>query len=421
MLNTTLISGRDVTSGVENEYFKRKKKMSWTDKKFNFSFMSTTRTRSRTQQEYAKRNIEDHKVIAANLRKLKKLQKRWFVLYSGDLDGSHPAHLEYHENEKNWREHKPPRNEYILEECLNICQREGRDQKFKYVIDVVSLQEFLSIVFEEEQELKLWLDHLLSLQKGRSVDGKIPKPNYDHVFPVQVKSFKPEESANTYLISGPHRLCVTSEDLRFFPQGCLKPVIFRLESVRSHICIDKMFHFQTGRSSPSGAGTLILQCDDRENAGTLNNAVNHAMRNAKDAAKTRQSHQTRRRDHPHDVSTNSLNTSSITDDIRRRSESMSKIDKSRLGTSMPKPAIQPVNHIDPSMQSRTRTISEGNHMESHRGGRSWGPSYMRTGGGKSGSLFSGSPLSPNQGSYVSSESAGSSNSIDDADFFHTRQ
>lgn len=60
-------------------------------------------------------------------------------------------------------------------------------------------------------------------------------------------------------------------------------------------------------------------------------------------------------------------------------------------------------------------------MESHRGGRTWGPSSMRGGGGKSVSLLSGSPLSPNQGSYVSSESAGSSNSIDEADYFHTRQ
>ncbi|TRY77140.1 hypothetical protein TCAL_04037 [Tigriopus californicus] len=424
-LPMTSMSGSSTPTG-ENppiiEYFKRKKKMSWTEKKFNFPFISSNRSRSRTQHEYAKRDIEAQKVISASLRKLKKLQKRWFVLYSASEDGSHPAHLEYHENEKNWRDHKPPRNEYILDECLNICQRESRDQKFKYVIDVVSLHEFLSIVFEEELELKIWLDHLLSLQKGRSADGKIPKPNYDQVFPVQVKYFKAEDSSNTYLMSGPHRLCVTPEDLRFFPQGQLKPVIFRLESVRSHMCSDRMFHFQTGRSSPSGAGTLTLQCDDKDNAVTLNNAANHAMRNAKDVASSRQnSHAIRSRDHRHDISSTSLNTSSISEDIRRRSESLSKIDKSRAGTSMPKPSIQPTSYIEPSLQSRTRTISEGNHMESHRGGRTWGPSSMRGGGGKSVSLLSGSPLSPNQGSYVSSESAGSSNSIDEADYFHTRQ
>ena len=51
-----------------------------------------------------------------------------------------------------------------------------------------------------------------------------------------------------------------------------------------------------------------------------------------------------------------------------------------------------------------RTISEGNHMEPYRRGR-----------GKP-SISSGSPMSPSPGSCVSSESAGSSNSLDDADY-----
>ena len=71
--------------------------------------------------QYAKRDIEKDKVIAAYLRKLK-IRKRWFVLYADAADGSRPAHLEYHENEKAWRDHKSPRNEYILKDCLTICQ-----------------------------------------------------------------------------------------------------------------------------------------------------------------------------------------------------------------------------------------------------------------------------------------------------------
>ncbi len=53
-----------------------------------------------------------------------------------------------------------------------------------------------------------------------------------------------------------------------------------------------------------------------------------------------------------------------------------------------------------------RTTSEGN-TDAHR---------LRL-GGKSGSLVSsGSPLSPSPGSCVSSESAGSSNSLDETEF-----
>ena len=52
----------------------------------------------------------------------------------------------------------------------------------------------------------------------------------------------------------------------------------------------------------------------------------------------------------------------------------------------------------------SRTISEGNsHLEGHLSGRSRGGWHRPT-------LNSGSPLSP--GSFVSSESAGSSNSVD---------
>lgn len=51
--------------------------------------------------------------------------------------------------------------------------------------------------------------------------------------------------------------------------------------------------------------------------------ANHAMRNAKDVASSRQnSHAIRSRDHRHDISSTSLNTSSISEDIRRRSESL---------------------------------------------------------------------------------------------------
>ena len=65
-----------------------------------------------------------------------------------------------------------------------------------------------------------------------------------------------------------------------------------------------------------------------------------------------------------------------------------------------------------------RTTSEGNHMEIHRrraaaaGSSGVGGSSSKSSSG----MFSGSPMSPSPGSYVSSESAGSSNSLDEAEF-----
>ena len=47
-----------------------------------------------------------------------------------------------------------------------LQKRETKEDKF--VIDVVSVHDFLSIVFDDEQELKIWLDHLLSQQKGEN-------------------------------------------------------------------------------------------------------------------------------------------------------------------------------------------------------------------------------------------------------------
>ncbi len=52
-------------------------------------------------------------MLSEYLRKLKTNRRRWFVLYSGSP--SHPAHLEYHDNDRKWREGKPPSREIILE------------------------------------------------------------------------------------------------------------------------------------------------------------------------------------------------------------------------------------------------------------------------------------------------------------------
>ena len=39
-----------------------------------------------------------------------------------------PAHLEYHESEKKWKEGRVPNKDIILKDCFNICQKLGNIQ-----------------------------------------------------------------------------------------------------------------------------------------------------------------------------------------------------------------------------------------------------------------------------------------------------
>ena len=126
--------------------------------------------------------MEENKVLCAYLRKLKTNRKKWFVLYSA---GATPAHLEYHDNERKWKSGFPASRDIILQDCFNICKKkDSRDAKNKQVIAIYTLDDCLSILFEEEQELQNWLIQLLNLQKGNAEDGKIPKPKFENMWQV---------------------------------------------------------------------------------------------------------------------------------------------------------------------------------------------------------------------------------------------
>ena len=89
-----------------------------------------------------------------------------------------------------------------------------------------------------------------------------------------MKSFKPEDPArNHFTMTGQHRLCVTMEDLKFFPIGTIDPISFPIVTLRSCVCNDRFFQLNTGRSSFSGAGTLLIYCDDKDISSNLNRAV----------------------------------------------------------------------------------------------------------------------------------------------------
>ncbi len=354
---------------------------------------------------------------------------------------------------------------FLLCDCsLNICRKQDtRDSKNKYVIAIYTDVDCLSMLFEEEQELKTWLIHLLRLQKdpdGSTVDdGKIPRPKFENMWQIIVKSFKAEDPQNRFVMEGHYRLCVTEEDLKFFPIGSTTPLRFEITCLRSCLFRDRMFQISAGRGAPSGAGVLGIQCDDAEIAANLNRAVLEAKNTRSknpiklpqhviDSMRRRQEKAEAEAQEKAAAGSGSAGTSASSSSHhsrsqhdersssskRPRAESCSEIDRSTFAgaagsstASRPKVQSAASAHHPPSssssshrhdhsassimrrFQGRTRTTSEGHHP--------------RLGvGGKSGSLVSsGSPLSPSPGSCVSSESAGSSNSLDESEFHHEKR
>jgi insulin receptor substrate 1 len=205
-------------------------------------------------------------VRAELLRKVKTNRLKWFALYPASA--TVPAHLEYHDSERKWELGAAPARVVVLKDCLNICRQ--HDTRHRLVLALYTLEDCLSIQFEKEEDLRVWLDLLLSHQKGRADDGKIPQPTYEHMWQVTVKRFDPDDKLNTFTMCGQHRLCVTDADLRFFEMGSSTPLVFPVISLRQCMCNDRFFHLETGRSSPSGAGVLVLLCEDRDSAKDLN-------------------------------------------------------------------------------------------------------------------------------------------------------
>ena len=77
------------------------------------------------------------------------------------------------------------------------------------------------------------------------ISGRIPKPKYDYVYVVDVQHFEPELSSNTFQMSGPYRMVVTSNDVKFFAVGSSKPVCFLISSIRGKVFIFIFFYSGT--------------------------------------------------------------------------------------------------------------------------------------------------------------------------------
>ncbi|CAB0041592.1 unnamed protein product [Trichogramma brassicae] len=111
-------------------------------------------------------------VLEGHLKKLKTLKKKYFVLRNESV--GHPACLEYYDSKKKFETKCPPKRSITVKSCFNINKR--WDTKHKFVIALYTKDDCFCLVFENQNELDLWLNQLLRIQNGNVVDGEPPKP-----------------------------------------------------------------------------------------------------------------------------------------------------------------------------------------------------------------------------------------------------
>jgi len=265
--------------------------MSWTEKKISLpSFLGSTEKHVKPQQEEGTgaRAKEDPKILKCSvLKKIKKnnqFTKKFFVLY--DQTSSNAARLVYFDTEKKHIQKCPPRREIVLYKCFNINRKQDsqdKNGKKVMVINLYTLDDCVQIGFDErEDELNEWLETMLVLQQGSSnFYGKKPKPNFDIIWQVNVKGFKPDESndSSAYQWTGPHRLCVTPESALLYPLGDEKCVELPHPCIRNVMYNDKqkVLGLELGRTSPIGSGLLSLESEEKECVSNLHGIFRKSM------------------------------------------------------------------------------------------------------------------------------------------------
>lgn len=89
------------------------------------------------------------------------MKRRFFVLHLGSEAGD--ARLEYYGSEKKWKAGSEPRRTIELKACLNISRK--LHSKQKNVIALYTQNDCFSVVTETPEELELWLDDMLEVQR----------------------------------------------------------------------------------------------------------------------------------------------------------------------------------------------------------------------------------------------------------------
>ncbi|KAF5290513.1 hypothetical protein FQA39_LY03617 [Lamprigera yunnana] len=364
-------------------------------------------------------------VRAGYLKKLKTFKKKYFVLRAEGPEFS--ARLEYYDTEKKFNNGQPPKRSIPLKTCFNINKRV--DTKHKHVIALYTKDDCFCIVLENEDELEAWLKALLSLQHGEeAADGETPRPTFEHVWQVTVLN---RGLGGTSVIgaytkaqdSAIFRLCLTDKTLSLIRKDREKPQAeLSLSSIRSCGNLKNFVYLEIGRSSVTGAGELWMETEDANIAQNVHQTVFHAMSSSstskdelgpprtRSSSATESSKPGRKQTHGgatkyhHAQDTNSQ----INDTMVLASTSTTHI----AGT-----AGNCRERCD-SMPSRARTSSEGTHPI-----HTWGQPRMYLAPHRPQSLYvreishsppAESPISP-PSAACSTDSAGSSLSIDDSD------
>jgi hypothetical protein len=133
--------------------------------------------------------------------------------------------------------------------------------------------------------MKTWLEMLLSCESGgRSAEGRIPKPKYLNVYEVEVQHFEAEVSSNKFQMCGRHRMCVTSDDVKFFAvksSAMANPICFKFKLGVRGCTIDlsdqRIFNLKVGKSTVSGSGVLVMKCNDDEISTSIRDTMYQSM------------------------------------------------------------------------------------------------------------------------------------------------
>ncbi|CAH1135911.1 unnamed protein product [Ceutorhynchus assimilis] len=286
-------------------------------------------------------------------KKLKTSRKKFFVLRNETSEAL--ARLEYYDSEKKFRAGVPPKRSIPLRTCFNINKKQ--DSKHKFVIALYTKDDCFSIVFDNEEEMKVWLKDFLTLQHGEEIlEGEILKPKFEYVWQVTLC-----ERGLGAGRTGVYRLCLTDKTVTLVKIDEPIPTVIELSlaSVRSCGNLKNFFFLEVGRMSEIGAGEIWFEADDTNIALNIQTTVSHRFKLARERSKTTSSTEP---------------SSDLQPKGRHRSASAtesaknSKKDKPVKGSGI---QAQGFRERCDSMPTRPRTSSEGTH-----GNPSWGKPYL---------------------------------------------
>lgn len=117
-------------------------------------------------------------ILEGYMKKFKTMKKKYFVLFGDTKDMF--AHLRYYDSEKkfkqsiNKRDGPSSKKCIILRDCFNINRR--MDTRYSNVLALYTKEECFCIIFDVEEDLHKWLNSMLRLQKGSSLNENEPTP-----------------------------------------------------------------------------------------------------------------------------------------------------------------------------------------------------------------------------------------------------